>query len=149
MMLDIRQIESILPHRSPFLLIDRIIAVEAGVKAIGLKNVTINEPYFVGHFPGYPVMPGVLIAEALAQVGAVALLADEKYAGKLPMFAGIDNFKFRRPVYPGDVLHLETRLLWVRRGMGKGIGEARIGEELAASGEISFALVDKPVGHQK
>lgn len=139
-MLDIQQIQAIIPHRPPFLLVDRILELEPGVRALGLKNVTINEPFFVGHFPGYPVMPGVLIVEALAQVGAVALLSQEDYQGKIALFGGIERFRFRRVVRPGDQLQLEVRLLWIRRGIGKGEATARVGEELVGEGEIMFSI---------
>ena len=101
-MLDNNQIREIIPHRYPFLLVDRIISVEDGRKAVGLKNVSANEPFFQGHFPDYPVMPGVLIIEAMAQVGAVAILKMPEFAGKIAFFAGIDKARFRRQVFPGD-----------------------------------------------
>ena len=107
MELNAQQIEEILPHRYPFLLVDRITECEPGQKAAGIKCVSVNEPYFCGHFPGHPVMPGVLIIEALAQVGAVALLTLEEFRGKIALFGGIKNARFRRPVQPGDVLRLE------------------------------------------
>lgn len=105
-MLDIKEIQKIIPHRYPFLLVDKVIELEEGKKAVGIKNVTINEPFFQGHFPEYPVMPGVLIVEALAQVGAVAMLVKEENKGKLAFFTGIDNFRFRDQVVPGDTLTL-------------------------------------------
>ena len=111
MELNAQQIEEILPHRYPFLLVDRITECEPGQKAAGIKCVSVNEPYFCGHFPGHPVMPGVLIIEALAQVGAVALLTLEEFRGKIALFGGIKNARFRRPVQPGDVLRLECELI--------------------------------------
>lgn len=142
-MLDINDIQKIIPHRYPFLLVDKIVEMEPGKSAVGIKNVTINEPFFAGHFPGYPVMPGVLITEALAQVGAVAILSMPENEGKLGVFTGINNFKFRKQVVPGDVLTLKAELVAFRRNMGKANVEAKVGDKLAASGEISFAIIDK------
>ncbi|OGX61079.1 MAG: 3-hydroxyacyl-[acyl-carrier-protein] dehydratase FabZ [Paenibacillus sp. RIFOXYA1_FULL_44_5] len=139
-MLDVQQIQSIIPHRYPFLLIDRILEVEAGVKAVGIKNVTINEPFFAGHFPDYPVMPGVLIVEAMAQVGAVAILLAEANKGKLAFFAGIDNLRIRRQVVPGDTLTLEMEITRMKGSIGKGRGIAKVGDEIAVEGELMFAL---------
>ena len=136
-------IQAILPHRYPFLLVDRIVEIEYGVAAVGLKQVSMGEPYFQGHFPDYPVMPGVLIIEALAQVGAVALLGAEEHAGKIALFAGIDGVRFRRQVMPGDTLRLETQINRMRRGIGKGSGVATVDGEVAAQGEITFALVER------
>ncbi|WP_232697869.1 3-hydroxyacyl-ACP dehydratase FabZ [Brevibacillus daliensis] len=141
--LDTVQIQEIIPHRYPFLLVDRIVEVEYGKKAVGIKNVTVNEPFFQGHFPGYPVMPGVLIVEALAQVGAVAILGKEENKGKLAFFAGIDNFRFKEQVKPGDTLVLEVEMTRVRGSVGKGNAVARIGEKIAAEGEIMFAIGNK------
>jgi 3-hydroxyacyl-[acyl-carrier-protein] dehydratase len=142
-MLTSEQIMEILPHRPPFLLIDRILEIEQGVRAVGLKQVTINEPFFVGHFPSYPVMPGVLIIEALAQVGAVAVLMQPEFKGKLALFAGIDGARFKKPVVPGDTLHLEVTLEKLRRVIGKGRGVATVDGKLVAEGEIMFAIVDR------
>jgi 3-hydroxyacyl-[acyl-carrier-protein] dehydratase len=133
-----------LPHRYPFLLVDRVIELAPPRRAVGIKQVTVNEPYFQGHFPGYPVMPGVLIVEAMAQVGGVAVLSAEEYAGKLALFAGIDNVRFKRQVKPGDTLRIEVELEQIRRGIGKGAGTATVDGELACRGEIMFALVDTP-----
>ncbi len=141
-MLTTQGIMEILPHRPPFLLIDRILEIEAGVRAVGLKQVTINEPFFVGHFPGYPVMPGVLIVEALAQVGAVAMLIQPEFKGKLAMFAGIDGVRFKKPVTPGDTLQLEVTLDKIRRVIGKGRGVATVDGKLVAEGELMFAIID-------
>ncbi|PES71966.1 3-hydroxyacyl-[acyl-carrier-protein] dehydratase FabZ, partial [Bacillus cereus] len=113
-MLDIQQIKEIIPHRYPFLLIDRIIEVEEGKRAVGIKNVTTNEEFFNGHFPDYPVMPGVLIVEALAQVSAVIMLIKEENRGKIGLFAGIDNCRFKKQVRPGDQLRLEVEMTRVR-----------------------------------
>ncbi|MBZ4645069.1 MAG: 3-hydroxyacyl-[acyl-carrier-protein] dehydratase [Petroclostridium sp.] len=136
------EIQKIIPHRYPFLLVDRIEEMEVGKKAVGIKNVTVNEPFFQGHFPGNPIMPGVLIVEALAQVGAVAILSMEEYKGKLGVFTGIDNFRFRKQVRPGDTLRLEVEMTAFKRGIGKANGTAYIGDEVAASGELMFAIVE-------
>lgn len=139
--LDSVQIQAIIPHRYPFLLVDKIVELEMGKRAVGLKNVTVNEPFFQGHFPGYPVMPGVLIVEALAQVGAVAILSMEEHQGKLGMFAGIDGFRFKEQVKPGDTLTLEVELTRVRGTIGKGHGRALVDGKVAAEGELMFAIV--------
>ena len=140
--LDIARILEILPHRFPFLLVDRVTELEPGVRATGIKQVTVNEWFFQGHFPGRPVMPGVLIVEALAQVGAVALLSQPQLAGKIAFFAGIDGVRFRRVVVPGDTLTLTVELTKMRSRVGKGTGEARVDGQLAAEGEFTFALGD-------
>ncbi|WHH57598.1 3-hydroxyacyl-ACP dehydratase FabZ [Petroclostridium sp. X23] len=141
-MLSNAEIQKIIPHRYPFMLVDRIEEMEIGKKAVGIKNVTINEPFFQGHFPGNPIMPGVLIVEALAQVGAVAILSMDEYKGKIGLFAGIDKLRFKRQVKPGDILRLEIEMTALRRNIGKAIGTAYVGDELAASGELMFAIVD-------
>lgn len=138
--LDIMQIQEIIPHRYPFLLIDKIEELELGKKAVGIKNVTVNEPFFQGHFPGYPVMPGVLIVEALAQVGAVAMLSMEEHQGKIGLFAGIDEFRFKDQVKPGDRLVLEVELTRVRGTVGKGHGKALVNGKVVAEGGLMFAL---------
>lgn len=142
-MLNSQEIQEIIPHRYPFLLVDKIVEMEVGHKAVGIKNVTINEPFFQGHFPGHPVMPGVLIVEALAQVGAVALLASEEYKGKLALFAGIDEVRFKQQVVPGDTLRLEVEILSVRRGIGKGKAVAYVGDKVTCKGQIMFGVVDR------
>jgi 3-hydroxyacyl-[acyl-carrier-protein] dehydratase len=142
--IDAEGIQGILPHRYPFLLVDRIIELTPPHRAVGIKQVTVNEPFFQGHFPGYPVMPGVLIVEAMAQVGGVAVLSAEDYRDKLALFAGIDNVRFKRQVRPGDTLRLEVELQQIRRGIGMGSGTATVEGELACRGDIMFALVDKP-----
>jgi len=138
--LNAEQIQAIIPHRSPFLLVDRIIEIETGKRAVGIKNVTINEPFFQGHFPHYAVMPGVLIVEALAQVGGVALLQMEEYRGRLAYFAGIDKVRFKRQVRPGDTLRLEVELGQLRRNIGTGVGTATVDGDVACKGEFMFAI---------
>lgn len=141
-MLDINQIQEIIPHRPPFLLVDRILEFEAGVRAVGLKNVTMNEPFFVGHFPGFPVMPGVLIVEALAQVGAVSILSVEENRGKIAFFAGINEFRFRGQVKPGDTLRLEVEITRLKGKIGKGQARAYVDDQVVANGELMFAVID-------
>lgn len=137
------EIQKIIPHRYPFLLVDKIVEMEAGTKAVGIKNVTINEPFFQGHFPGYPLMPGVLIVEALAQVAAITCMGVEENKGKLGVFTGIDNCKFRKQVVPGDTLRLEIEMTALRRGIGKAEGKAFVGDELACSANLTFALIQQ------
>lgn len=141
-MLNASQIKEIIPHRYPFLLVDRIIELEQGKRAVGIKNVTINEPFFQGHFPEYPVMPGVLIAEALAQVGAVAMLSLDEYKGKIGFFAGIDQFRFREQVKPGDTLQLELEITRLKGMIAKAKGKATVDGRVAAEGELMFAIGD-------
>ncbi|MYI85268.1 MAG: 3-hydroxyacyl-ACP dehydratase FabZ, partial [Dehalococcoidia bacterium] len=136
------EIEQIIPHRYPMLLIDRIVEIEDGARGVGIKNVTTNEWFFEGHFPGNRVMPGVLIVEALAQVAAVTLLRDVDQAGKIPMFGGIEKMRFRRPVTPGDQLRLEFTLERMRGPGGRGAVEASVDGQVVAGGGLSFALVE-------
>lgn len=141
-MLDIKQIQEIIPHRPPFLLIDRVeeLELEETIRCVATKNVSMNEPQFVGHFPGEPVMPGVLMVEGLAQTGAVAILSMEKYKGKIAYFAGIKNVKFRRKVVPGDVLTYEIEITRLRGPIGVGKGKATVNGEVAVEGELTFAV---------
>jgi len=138
--MNIEDIMNIIPHRYPFLLIDRIEEVTPGERAVGTKCVSINEPFFQGHFPGKPVMPGVLIIEALAQVGAVAILSLDEFKGKVAYFAGIDKAKFRRKVIPGDVLRLEVEIIKRRGPMGIGKAIAYVGDKKACEAELSFVI---------
>lgn len=142
-MIKINDILKILPHRYPFLLVDRIIQIEPGKKAIGLKNVTINEPFFQGHFPGQPIMPGVLILEAMAQVGGVLLLSMTGNQGKLAYFGGMDKVRFRHPVHPGDTLIMEVEILKTKGNAGKVKATARVDKKLVAEGEFLFMLVER------
>jgi 3-hydroxyacyl-[acyl-carrier-protein] dehydratase len=142
-MLDIQQIKEIIPHRYPFLLVDRVLEIEEGKRAVGIKNVTANEEFFNGHFPNYPVMPGVLIVEALAQVGAVAMLKKEENRGRLAFFTGIDNCRFKKQVKPGDQLRLEVEIIRAKGMIGKGKGIATVNGELVCETEIMFALGEK------
>ena len=144
MELNTLDIMKLLPHRYPFLLVDRITEFEAGKRIIGKKNVTINEPFFLGHFPEHPIMPGVLILEAMAQVGGVyAILAKEVGENQVPYFVGIDKAKFRKPVLPGVVLKLELELLKVRRGIYNFKGTAKVDGKLVAEAELKATFADK------
>ncbi len=145
--MDIKQILEILPHRFPMVLVDRIIDCEPGKRCRGLKNVTMNEAFFQGHYPGEPIMPGVLIVEAMAQSGAVILLSDTQYHGKIPVIGSIDDVRFKRQVVPGDQLITEVELLWIRRGVGKIRATASVDDELAAQMEMTFMLL--PNGEEK
>ena len=140
MSLGIKEIEAILPHRHPFLLIDRIDELEPGMRAVGIKAVTFHEEFFAGHFPGEPVMPGVLILEALAQVGAVAILSVEGNKGKTAFFGGVDNVRFRRKVVPGDVLTLTCEIIRTRGNVGVGTALAAVNGERAVTAEMTFVI---------
>lgn len=142
--LDTVAIRKIIPHRYPFLLVDRVDALEPGHSATGIKNVSENEAFFQGHFPDYPVMPGVLIVEAIAQVGAIALLCLDEHAGKIAFFAGINNVRFKRQVKPGDTITLSVELKQVRRSIGSGEGSATVDGDVACKGEFMFALAPDP-----
>jgi len=137
------EIRDLIPHRYPFLLVDRIEEVEPGVRAVGIKSVTQNEPFFQGHFPDYPVMPGVLIVEAMAQVGAVGVMSLEEYRGKLALFAGIDGVRFRRQVVPGDVLTMEVEIERLKGKIGRGKGRAMVGGERVCEAELMFAFAER------
>lgn len=150
MELNTKQIMTYLPHRFPFLLVDRITAFSKGEKIVGVKNVTINEPFFQGHFPGHPIMPGVLILEAMAQVGGVyAQLAGEVEEGKVPYFVGIDQARFRKPVLPGDVLRLELNLTSLRRGIYTFAGQAFVGDKLVAEAELKATFAAASTTEEK
>lgn len=135
-----KEIMDIIPHRYPFLMIDTIEELEPGVRALGKKCVSMNEPYFQGHFPGNPVMPGVLIMEALAQVGAAAILSAPQWKGRTAYFAGIDKAKFRQKVVPGDVLLLETVIVRTKGPLGVGRAVATVNGKKAAEAELTFAI---------
>lgn len=139
-LLNTQQIMEILPHRNPFLLIDTIEELVPGEKAVAKKNVTMNEPYFMGHFPGTPVMPGVLIIEALAQTGAVAILCQDEWKGKTAYFAGINNAKFKQKVVPGDTLELTTEIIKVKGPIGVGKAVAKVNGKTACMAELTFAI---------
>jgi 3-hydroxyacyl-[acyl-carrier-protein] dehydratase len=139
--LDIKQIMEIIPQRNPFLLIDRVEELNPGESAVAYKNVSMNEPYFVGHFPGEPIMPGVLIIEALAQTGAVAILSLDEYKGKNALFGGVDKLRFKRKVIPGDVLKLEVKIIKRKGPIGVGMATATVEGKVAASGELTFAII--------
>lgn len=139
-MMNIEEIMAVIPHRQPFLLVDRVEEIVEGQKVVAIKNVTMNEPFFQGHYPGEPVMPGVLIVESMAQAGAIAILSMEEYQGKTPYFGGINNAKFRRKVVPGDTLRLEVELLKLKKNAGIAKGIAYVGDKKAAEAEIIFMI---------
>ena len=139
-MLDIQEIQKILPHRYPFLLIDKVLTVTPGERVVAQKNVTINEPFFQGHFPGNPVMPGVLQLEAMAQAGAVAILTLPEFKGKVAYFGGIKKAKFRQIVRPGDVLKIEVELTKLRDQIGSGQGTIKVDDKVVCSAEFVFAI---------
>ena len=144
MQMDINEIMKILPHRYPFLMVDRIVELEPGKRCIGIKNVTINEPFFQGHFPGHPVMPGVLIIEAMAQVAGIMAYAgsDEATKKKVTYFMSIDNAKFRKPVFPGDQLRIEIETTFNRRGIWGVNGKAYVGETLVTEAALKATFAD-------
>jgi 3-hydroxyacyl-[acyl-carrier-protein] dehydratase len=140
---NIKEILEFLPHRYPILLVDRVLELQEGKFLRGLKNVSVNEPFFQGHYPGEPIMPGVLILEAIAQAGAIMFLSDPAYAGKVPLIGSIDHSKFKRPVVPGDQLISEVELLWFRAGIGRFNGKATVDGEIAVTTEMTFKLRDR------
>ncbi|WP_084574355.1 3-hydroxyacyl-ACP dehydratase FabZ [Sporomusa malonica] len=142
-MLSSTEIQEVIPHRFPMLLVDRIVELEPMKRAVGIKNVTINEHFFMGHFPEKPVMPGVLILEAMAQVGGVAMLYPEEYRGKLAFFAGMDRVKFRKPVTPGDQLYMVAEIIKLRGSAGKVWAQAFVEGQVVAEAEFLFALTSR------
>ncbi len=142
-MIDIQEIMKFLPHRYPMLLVDRILEVEPGKRCRGLKNVTMNEAFFQGHYPGMPVMPGVLILEAMAQAGAILMLTEPENVGKTPLIGSIDKVKFKKPVVPGDQLISEMELLWIRNDYGAFKGTAYVGDDVVASMEMAFKMLPR------
>ncbi len=140
MILDINEIMKILPHRPPMLLVDRIIEIEPFKSAVGIKNVTMNEPQFQGHFPGQPIMPGVLLLEAMAQVGGVAMLYPAEHRGKIALFGGMENVKFKTPVVPGDQVVTKAEIVKVRGDFGVLHADAYVDDKLVASADFKFAL---------
>lgn len=139
-MISIKEIMDIIPHRYPFLLIDRVVELEEGKKITAIKNVTMNEQFFKGHFPNEPVMPGVLIIEAMAQAGAVAILSLDDFKGKTAYFGAINNAKFRTKVVPGDTLRLEVEIVKLKKSAGIGHGVAYVGDKKAAEAELTFMI---------
>lgn len=139
-MVSVEEIQKIIVHRYPFLLIDRIDEIEPGKRAVGIKNVTINEPFFQGHYPGRPIMPGVLILEAMAQVGGIAILYPEENRGILAYTTGIDRVKFKKDVVPGDQLRMVAEVIRMRSNMGKIWAQAFVDDEVVAEGEFLFAM---------
>jgi 3-hydroxyacyl-[acyl-carrier-protein] dehydratase len=144
-MMDIKEIQKFLPHRYPFLLVDRVVELEAGTKAVGIKNVTINEEFFQGHFPGQPIMPGVLIIEAMAQVACLLAFRSGVTVGKSVYFLSIEKAKFRRPVVPGDQLRLEIHVLQQRGNVWRFSGSAIVGEKVAAEAEFTAMVTDREI----
>jgi 3-hydroxyacyl-[acyl-carrier-protein] dehydratase len=144
-MMDIREIQKLLPHRYPFLLVDRIIELEPKVKAVGIKNITINEEFFQGHFPGNPIMPGVLVIEALAQVGGILAFRSGVSPNKSVYFMSIEKAKFRKPVVPGDQLRLEVSVLHLRGSVWKFSGNAIVDDKMAAEAEFTAMVTDRKI----
>lgn len=141
-MLDIKQIMEIIPQRPPILMIDRVEEFEPGKRAVAYKAVSVNEPYLSGHFPGNPIMPGVLTVESMAQTGAVAILSLPENKGKNALFAGIDKLRFKRPIIPGDLVKYEINIIKQKGPIGVGEAVATVNGEIAAKGELTFAIID-------
>ena len=139
-MIDINEIKKMLPHRYPFLLVDRVLEIEPEKRLIALKNVTVNENFFNGHFPAKPVMPGVLIIESMAQAAGLLMLSQEKHQGKIPYFTGIDNARFRRAIVPGDQIIIEIEVIRIKGNVGRAKGTAKVDGQLAAEAELMFIL---------
>jgi 3-hydroxyacyl-[acyl-carrier-protein] dehydratase len=139
-MLTTTEIQKLIPHRYPFLLVDRVLEVEPGKSVVGIKNVTANEPFFQGHFPDYPVMPGVLVVEALAQNAGIAVAMMEEFKGKLGLFAGIEEYKMKRQIVPGDTIRLEAEILSMKMGIVKAKVKASVEGKVAGEGIIKFAM---------
>ena len=139
-MLDINAIKKMLPHRYPFLLVDRVLEMEPKQRIVGLKNVTVNEEFFNGHFPSKPVMPGVLIIEALAQTAGILMLSQEEHQGKIPYFTGIDNARFRRTIVPGDQIIMEIEVLRLKGSVGKVHAVAKVDAQVAAEADLMFVI---------
>ncbi len=144
-MMDVKEIQKLLPHRYPFLLVDRIIDMEPGIKAVGIKNVTINEGFFHGHFPGHPIMPGVLIIEAMAQVACILAFRSGASEGRSVYFLSIEKAKFRKPVVPGDQLRLEISILQQRGNVWKFSGNAVVEAKVAAEAEFTAMVTDREI----
>ena len=143
-MIDIEGIMSILPHRYPFLLVDRIIEIEPGKRIVGIKNVTFNEPFFQGHFPGYPIMPGVVQLEAMAQVAGVLMIKRADVARQIAYFMSAEEVKWRKPVQPGDTLIIEIEMTKMRGKIGKAKGKCKVGDDVVSEAEITFMLREQP-----
>jgi UDP-3-O-[3-hydroxymyristoyl] N-acetylglucosamine deacetylase/3-hydroxyacyl-[acyl-carrier-protein] dehydratase len=141
--LDVNQVMKLLPHRYPFLLVDRIISIEGDTKCTGVKNVTINEPFFQGHFPGHPVMPGVLQLEAMAQVASIVLMKMPEHQGKIGYFMSANNVKWRKPVFPGDTLIIETEMLKVKRSIAQATARVTVNGQVVSEADLMFSVVDR------
>jgi 3-hydroxyacyl-[acyl-carrier-protein] dehydratase len=141
-MLDINEIKKMLPHRYPFLLVDRVLEIIPNQRVVALKNVTVNENFFNGHYPGKPVMPGVLIIESMAQAAGLVMLSKEEHQGKIPYFTGIDNARFRKPIVPGDQIIIEVDVLKIKGNVGRVKAVAKVDNQIAGEAELMFVLGD-------